>query len=618
MLEHIPDKNELNRMSQAELKTLCKDIRAFILKTVSKKGGHLASNLGAVELTVALLSVFDYTKDKIIFDVGHQSYTWKIMTGRKNDFETLREYGGLSGFPKRYESEYDAFDTGHSSTSISAGIGYVKARELKKEDYHVVALIGDGSMTGGEAYEALNNASRLSSNLIIILNDNDMSISENVGGLNRYLTSIRTGKKYNKAKDDVKGTLSSIPGIGQRLISGISDLKDSVKEMVVPEGMYFENIGITYLGPVDGHNIRQLKKTLNKAKNLDRAVLIHVITRKGKGYKPAEEHPDAFHGVDAFDLKTGAPLAPKRVSWSDVFGAWITENAGKDENLCAITAAMGDNVGLVDFRKEYPDRFFDVGIAEQHAVTFAAGMAAGGLHPVVCIFSSFLQRSYDQIIHDVCMQDLPVIFCIDRAGIVGKDGETHQGAFDLAYLRPIPNLCIMAPKDGSELVKMLDFARDYHHPIAIRYPRGEAPESGVTDRPLVYGKAEVLREGKQAAILAVGDMTGTALKTAGILKEKGLEITVVNMRFVKPLDTELLERLAADHQVILTLENGMINGGFGESIAAFYKADHPEISVTQTGIPDSFVPHGNPEELKKILGLDAENVAEKILSLVQP
>ena len=614
MLDKIPNKEEMNRMSSRQLRTLAQDIRRFIIEKVSKKGGHLSANLGVVELTMALFMVYDPPKDKVIFDVGHQSYIWKLLTGRKDGFDTLREFGGMSGFPKRRESSCDAFDTGHASTSVSAAVGYVKARDLKQEDYSVAAVIGDGSLTGGEAYEALNNAARLKSNLVIILNDNQMSIAKNVGGVNRYLTSIRTGRKYNRAKEEVRETLNTIPKIGSKVARAISDVKDSVKEVFVPSGMLFENMGITYLGPVDGHNIRQLKKVMEKARELDRAVLIHVLTKKGKGYKPAEEHPDAFHGVDAFDAKTGKVKGKKKTCWSDVFGSWIDRAAANDPSLTAVTAAMGDNVGLTAFKAHYPDRFFDVGIAEEHAVTFAAGMAAGGMHPVCAVFSSFLQRSYDQIVHDVCLQDLPVIFAIDRAGIVGKDGETHQGVFDLSYLLPVPNMCVMAPKDRTELVQMLDFAKDYHHPAAVRYPRGEAADlEGFPKKPLIYGKAEVLRSGKDIAILAAGTMTQTALEAYEYLKEKGIEATVVNMRFLKPFDEALIRELAENHSLFVTLEDGVVSGGFGEHIAAFQASgSHPVRTVT-LGIADKFVPHGDVDSLKKMLKLDALSVAERIL-----
>ena len=469
MLEQIPTSGERRAMKDPELKKLSSEIREFIIEKVSKKGGHLGSNLGAVELSLALFSVFDFPKDKVIFDVGHQAYTWKILTGRAGEFDTLRDYGGLSGFPKRREAVYDCFDTGHSSTSLAAGLGFVHARDLRHEDYHVVSVIGDGSMTGGMAYEALNNAASLKSNFIIVLNDNNMSIGENAGGMHHYLMNMRAGKRYNRAKTSVKKTLNNIPGVGTGLVSFISNTKDSVKEMMLPDGMVFENLGITYLGPVDGHNVREMRKIFLRAKELQRCVLIHVKTRKGKGYPPAEKNPPAWHGVGPFDIETGLPQKhPSAPEYSEILGEYLKNAAESRPELCAITAAMGDSTGLSDFAEVAPERFFDVGIAEQHAVTFAAGLAAAGMHPLCAIYSSFLQRAYDQIVHDVCMQDLPVIFCVDRAGLVGRDGETHQGTFDISFLTSFPNMTLMAPKNAPEFRKMLDFSMDFRHPLAIR------------------------------------------------------------------------------------------------------------------------------------------------------
>ncbi len=611
MLEHIPSKDELNRMSREELNTFAAEIRAFLIEKVSRKGGHLAANLGVVELTIALYSVFDFPTDKVIWDVGHQAYTHKILSGRAEGFDTLRDYGGLCGFPKHYESPYDVFDTGHSSTSVSAGLGLVHARDLKGENYSVISVIGDGSMTGGMAFEALNNASDLKSNFIIILNDNDMSISKNVGGMNRYLTGLRSGKGYNRVKNEMKARLSGIPRVGRGIVDAISNVKDSVKEFVIPGGMLFENLGITYLGPVNGHDVESLKKVLLRAKELDRAVLIHVRTKKGKGYAPSENAPTEFHGVNPFDIETGEEVKKSGMTYSKVFGRWIAKAGAKDPEICAITAAMTENVGLCDFSKLYPDRLFDVGIAEQHAVTFAAGLAKGRLRPVVAVFSSFLQRAYDQILHDVCLQDLPVVFAIDRAGIVGRDGETHQGAFDIAFLRPIPNICLMAPRSGEELEMMLEFTREYHHPIAVRYPRREVPDRAEKPQQIRFGKAEILIREKEVALLSFGDMTETALRVHDLLAEKKVSSTVVNMRFVKPWDRETVRNLLDHHSLFVTMEDGVLRGGIGEEIAASLRESG--VSVIRVGIPDRFVPQGDIAVLKEKMGMDAGSVTKKIL-----
>ncbi len=615
MLDYIPSAEEIRKMGRKELKDLSASIRSFLVEKVSEKGGHLSSNLGTVELTLALFSVFDFPKDRVIFDVGHQSYTYKLLTGRKDGFEHLRDLDGMSGFPKRRESEYDAFDTGHSSTSISAGLGMVEGRDLLKKDYKVISVIGDGSMTGGEAYEALNNAAALKSNFIIILNDNGMSISQNVGGLRKYLTGIRAGSKYNRAKTGVKSGLSRIPLIGSGIVGLISRIKDSIKEIFVPGGMLFENLGITYLGPVDGHNIPEMQRVFQKAAGLDRAVLIHVRTVKGKGYGPAEENPGAFHGVNPFDIATGRPKVQAAcTSWSEAFGEWIEKRAHEDEKICAVTAAMGDNVGLNAFEKSFPDRFFDVGIAEQHAVTFSAGLALSGMKPVCAVFSSFLQRGYDQILEDVCMQDAHVLFAVDRAGIVGRDGETHQGLFDIAYLSSMPNLCLMAPKNRQELERMLEFSNRYPHPSAVRYPRGAAflGLSGF-DAPVEYGKAEVLRKGSKIAILGFGDMVRTGDEVCRILLNDGIHATLVNLRFAAPFDRELLKSLLPEHTLFVTMEDGVLTGGIGEQIASFlYQEAKEQISVLTVGVPDMFVPQGNTDELKKMLRMDAESIAERI------
>ena len=615
MLDHVPSAEEIRKLDKQELAELSEDIRGFLLEKVSKKGGHLASNLGTVELTLALFRAFDPPEDKIIWDVGHQCYTWKLLSGRGKDFDTLRDLHGMSGFPKRKESPYDSFNTGHSSTSVSAGLGMVRARDILREHHSVVSVIGDGSMTGGLAFEALNDAAQLKSNFIVILNDNTMSIAKNVGGMSRYLTRIRTAGGYNRIKLAVKRFLSRLPIIGDNMIERISNAKDSIKEIVVPSGMYFENMGLTYLGPVDGHNVIQMEKAFRAAKDLNKCVLIHVKTVKGKGYGPAEKHPDAFHGVEPFDLKTGKPLKKAAgKSYSDIFGDFMAEKGKTDRRLIGITAAMSGNVGLRKFEFAFPKRFFDVGIAEQHAVTFAAGLAVSGMKPVVAVFSSFLQRAYDEIVHDVCMQDLPVVFAIDRAGIVGRDGETHQGVFDLSYLGNIPNLTLMTPMNAQELREMLNLAVALGHPAAVRYPRGTASEIFM-DRhaPVVFGKAEVLHQGSGVALLSFGDMAECAEETRIMLQAEGIDATLVNMRFAKPLDVLCLRELTRNHDVFVTLENGIISGGAGQKAGEVLTQMAPGVRVIHIGVPDLFVTHGNTDEVMRLLGMDADSVVQRIL-----
>ena len=560
ILEQIKGPEDLKKLTSEELSQLAEEIRAFLIEKISHTGGHLASNLGVVELTIALFRTFDLPEDKIIWDVGHQSYTHKILSGRRMEFDELRQYGGLSGFPKRKESPYDSFDTGHSSTSISAGLGIAQGRDILGEDYKVVSVIGDGALTGGMAYEALNNAARMKKNFIIILNDNKMSISENVGGMSRYLGGLRTGAGYNDLKKNVADTLERIPVVGGRMIDKIKRTKNSIKQLFIP-GMLFENMGITYLGPVDGHNIPALCKVLKEAQKLDHAVLVHVLTKKGKGYEPAEKNPAHFHGVSPFDIKTGKPLAEKKYpTYTDVFSKKLCQLGETHPELVAVTAAMPDGTGVAAFGKKFPDRFFDVGIAEAHAVTSAAGMAAAGLRPVVAVYSSFLQRGYDQILHDVCIQNLPVLFAVDRAGLVGSDGETHQGIFDYSYLTSIPNMSVAAPKNLWELRAMLDFAMDYKAPFAIRYPRGTAYR-GLKEfmQPIAYGKGEIIYEEENIALLAVGSMVSTGEHVRAKLKEEGVSCTLANARFVKPFDKELVERLAKNHRLIVTMEeNGAL------------------------------------------------------------
>ncbi len=613
ILERINSPEDVKTLDWEELTTLAAEIRAFLIEKISHTGGHLASNLGVVELTIAMYKAFDLPEDKIIWDVGHQSYTHKILSGRKDAFDELRQHGGLSGFPKRKESPYDAFDTGHSSTSISAGLGIAQARDILGQDYKVVSVIGDGALTGGMAYEALNNAARIQKNFIIVLNDNNMSISENVGGMSRYLSGLRTDVGYNELKKWVTEALDRIPGMGQPLIDKIKRTKNGIKQLFIP-GMLFENMGITYLGPIDGHDIRLLYRTFQEAKRLDHAVLVHVLTKKGKGYRPAEKNPSRFHGVEPFDISTGKPLKRKEYpTYTDVFSKTICRLGESHPELVAVTAAMPDGTGLKRFGQKFPDRFFDVGIAEEHAVTSAAGMAAGGLKPVVAVYSSFLQRGFDQIVHDVCLQNLPVVFAIDRAGLVGSDGETHQGIFDLSYLTAIPNMSVMAPKNRWELEDMLAFAVDYNGPIAVRYPRGEAYRGLKEFRaPIEYGRGEILYEEGEIAILAVGSMVSTGEHIREKLKAMGHNCSLANLRFVKPLDTGLLDRLAQNHPVIVTMEENVLQGGFGLAASAYLHEHDPEIKVIQVALPDAYVEHGNVTLLREELGIDSDSILRQL------
>lgn len=609
ILELINGPEDIKKLTGKELDILRQEIRDFLIGKISRTGGHLASNLGVVELTMAIYLVFDLPKDKIIWDVGHQSYTHKILSGRKGEFDDLRQYGGMSGFPKRKESPCDAFDTGHSSTSISAGLGLAQARDVSGQDHFVVSVIGDGALTGGMAYEALNNAARMKKNFIIILNDNNMSISENVGGISRYLNGIRTGDGYLDLKKYVTNVLSRIPVIGDELIDKISRTKNGIKQLLIP-GMLFENMGITYLGPVDGHDVKALARALKEAKKLDHAVLVHVITKKGKGYEPAEKNPARFHGVDPFDVLTGESKKEKKnPSYTDVFSKTICQLAEKDPKITAVTAAMPDGTGLKRFSRLYPDRFFDVGIAEEHAVTSAAGMAAGGLKPVVAVYSSFLQRGFDQVLHDVCIQNLPVVFAVDRAGLVGSDGETHQGIFDLSFLSAIPNMSIFAPKNLWELKAGLEFAVSFGGPFAIRYPRGEAYR-GLKEfnAPVEYGRGEMLYEEKDIALLAVGSMVSTGEHVREKLKSEGWSCTLANGRFVKPFDEELVDRLAKKHWLIVTMEENVLQGGYGLMVTRYIHEHYPHVKVMNIAIPDGYVEHGNVSLLRKGLGIDSDSV----------
>ena len=614
-LELIRKENDIKKLSDEQLDGLADEIRRFLIEKISRTGGHLASNLGAVELTMALHLTLDFPEDKLIWDVGHQSYTHKLLTGRSGGFDTLRKYGGMSGFPKRKESDCDAFDTGHSSTSISAGLGLVEARELLGQDHTVVSVIGDGSMTGGMAYEALNNASRLKSNFIIVLNDNHMSISENVGGISRYLSGLRTTQTYTEIKKGVEGTLKKIPGRGDRIVSQLRKTKSGIKQLFVP-GMFFEDMGITYLGPVDGHDVRKLVKVLNEAKRVDHAVLVHVITEKGKGYRPAEENPSRFHGTGPFDIRTGEPAEKSSTdSYTEVFSKVLADIARKDEKVVAITAAMADGTGLAAFKKYFPKRFFDVGIAEEHAMTFAAGLAAGGMKPVFAVYSSFLQRAYDQTLHDVCLQDLPVVIAVDRAGLVGSDGETHQGIFDLSFLSSIPNMTVISPKNRWEMADMLRFAVDYPHPVALRYPRGEAYEGMKEFRtPVEYGKSEVLYEEKDIAVIFVGHMAELADRVRSGIRDAGYSCSLINARFVKPLDTQLLDRLSRTHRLFVTIEENVVSGGFGEQVMEYASDAKLPVYVRNIGLPDDYVEHGNVEILRREAGLDCDRIVKQALS----
>ena len=612
LLEQICKENDIKKIKKEDWNVLAEEIRQFLIEKISVTGGHLGSNLGAVELTMALHLSLNLPEDKIIWDVGHQSYTHKLLTGRREGFENLRKYGGLSGFPKRKESDCDAFDTGHSSTSISAGLGMVKARDIKGEKNTVVAVIGDGSLTGGMAYEAMNNASRLDTNYIIVLNDNNMSISENVGGVSKYLNNIRTADKYLNLRDGIYYSLLKKKN-GDAIVEFVRRVKSGFKHLVIP-GMFFEDMGLTYLGPVDGHDIPAMIKVMNEAKKCKKAVLVHVMTNKGKGYEPAERHPARFHGAEPFDIATGVPKNKKlKANYTDVFSTVMVKLGQRNEKVVAITAAMPDGTGLKRFENVYPDRFFDVGIAEQHAVTFAAGLAAGGLIPVVAVYSSFLQRAYDQILHDVCIQNLPVVFAIDRAGIVGSDGETHQGIFDLSYLSSIPNMHIMAPRNKWELSDMMKFAVEFGAPIAVRYPRGEAYDGLEEYRePVCYGKSEMIFEEKDIALMAVGSMVKTAVEVRERLKEKGYNVTLVNGRFVKPIDTDMIEYLSKNHELIVTLEENVESGGFGEKVRGFVDERKFSMGVLNICVPDEYVEHGNVELLRKEIGIDADSIIEKI------
>lgn len=612
VLEKITKANDIKNIPPEEYDLLAQEIRDFLIGSISKTGGHLASNLGAVELTMALHLFLDLPEDKVVWDVGHQSYTHKLLTGRRDGFDQLRKFGGMSGFPKTKESDCDCFNTGHSSTSVSAGLGLVKARDLRGENNTVVAVIGDGSLTGGMAYEALNNAAKLETNYIIVLNDNNMSISENVGGMSKYLNSVRTADSYLNLRDGIYNTLRDTP-IGNKMIDGIRRAKNGFKQLVVP-GMLFEDMGITYLGPVDGHDVSALLRTFQEARRIRKAVIVHVITEKGKGYAPAERHPARFHGAEPFEIETGLPSKPRTTAnYTDIFSTVMLKLASRDDKVVAITAAMPDGTGLKRFRNVYPDRFFDVGIAEEHAVTFAAGLAAGGMKPVVAIYSSFLQRAYDQILHDVCLQNLPVVFAIDRAGLVGSDGETHQGIFDLSYLSSIPNMHVLAPKNKWELSDMMKYAVSLGAPVAVRYPRGEA-FAGLKEfrAPVKTGKAEVLYAEGDVCLMAVGSMVVTALEVREKLAASGIRCSIVNARFVKPIDTEAVRWAAQNHDLVVTMEENVASGGYGEKVREYRDTLPADGRLMNVVLPDDYIEHGNVELLKKEVGIDAETITSRI------
>ena len=608
ILDKINKPEDIKKLNKKDKELLAQELRNIIIETVSKNGGHLASNLGIVEITIALLSCTSLPEDKIIWDVGHQTYSYKILTDRKDKFSTLRKLNGIAGFPKTSESKYDSFDTGHSSTSISAALGMARARDIKKENHKVIAVIGDGALTGGMALEALNDAGISKTNLIVILNDNEMSISKNTGGLSRFLSKLRTKKSYRKSNNRIKKVVSKVPYLGNKTIKLAEKTKDTIKNLVIPK-MYFENIGFTYLGPVDGHNIENLENIIKSTENLNGPILIHAITKKGKGYLPAETYPNKYHSTGCFDIATGEKKKSS-TDYSKVMGDKLVSLAKQDKNIVAITAAMEEGTGLSSFSKKYPKRFFDTEIAEQHALTMAAGMAREGLKPVVPIYSSFLQRGYDQIAHDICMQNLPVVICIDRAGIVGADGETHQGILDLSFLNTIPNMNVMAPKNFEELELMLEFAVKQNKPIAIRYPRGtESSYQFNKSKKIEFGKSELLKEGKDLTIVAIGKMVSKAMEVKDLLSKDGIKAEVINARFAKPLDIKTIEKSFQKTKKLVTIEDNNITGGFGQSLKAQLNENGKIINL---GYPDEFIKHGTVEEIEQKYNLDIKSIYKTI------
>ncbi|WP_418792382.1 1-deoxy-D-xylulose-5-phosphate synthase [Phosphitispora sp. TUW77] len=620
LLYKINSPADLKSLSTEQLYKLAGEIRGLLIETVAKTGGHIAPNLGVVELTIALHSVFDCPWDKIIWDVGHQSYIHKILTGRREVIDTLRQYSGISGFPKRAESSCDPFDTGHSSTSISAALGMAIARDLKGEKNQVIAIIGDGAMTGGMAFEALNHAGHVGSDMIVILNDNEMSISENVGALAGYLSRMRTDPKYYKHKEEMELLLKKIPSIGSTVVKAVERIKDSFKYLVVP-GMLFEELGFTYLGPINGHDITLMKTVLERARNSHGPTLVHVITQKGKGYKPAEENPDKFHGISPFDVGTGNTGRAQKTTYTEVFGKTLCQVAGENEKVLAITAAMPTGTGLTEFRERFPERFYDVGIAEQHAVTLAGGLAVSGYIPVVAIYSTFLQRAYDQVLHDVALQGLHVVFAIDRAGLVGEDGETHQGVFDISYLRHIPGITVMAPKDESELRQMLFAAiEQYKGPVVVRYPRGTGVGVNLDDfrniESIPFGRAELIRKGNDISIVTVGPMAYEALQAAERLAEYGINAEVINARFVKPLDEECILKSINKTGRLLTVEENVLQGGFGSAVLELLEMNGILVPVKRMGVPDRFISHGAQGILREQCGLTASNIFKEVQTML--
>lgn len=619
ILDSVNLPSDLKKLNKKEKQQLAQELRQLVIETVSETGGHLASNLGVVELTIALLDTFDLPKDVVVWDVGHQTYIHKILTGRKDKIKTLRKFNGLAGFPKSAESEYDSFNTGHSSTSISAALGIARARDIKKENNYVIAVIGDGALTGGMALEALNDAGNSNTNLIVVLNDNEMSIAKNVGGISEFLTRIRTRKLYNKSNRYIKNAVSHIPRVGNGIIKFVRKIKYGIKQLIIPN-MLFEDLGFKYLGPVDGNNIEDLEEIFKKAKDLEGPILIHAITKKGKGYRPAEENPDKFHSSSAFEIATGMPKKKKGDDYSKIFGKKLVKLAENNKKIVAVTAAMKDGTGLTEFAEKFPGRFFDVGIAEQHALTMAAGIAKNGLIPVVSIYSSFYQRGYDQVIHDICLQNLPVIMCVDRAGIVGNDGETHQGIYDMAFFRLIPNICIMAPKDFTELEQMLEFAVSLKKPVVIRYPRGgEGKEKFTEHNNIELGKCEKVKtillenDKKYVTIIAIGNMVSKSMQIARALSEKNIEAEVINARFLKPLDKESIIQSIEKTKKCITIEDGTIIGGLGSAIKELISEENlKDIQIKSFAYPDKFIEHGSIEELEAKYGLDVDTICAYI------
>ncbi|MBR9646927.1 MAG: 1-deoxy-D-xylulose-5-phosphate synthase [Clostridium tyrobutyricum] len=615
LLDKYKDINDIKNMGFKEKIQLAEEIRRFLIDKVSKTGGHLSSNLGVVELTMCLFDVFDFNKDKIVWDVGHQSYVYKILTGRKGGFDTLRQFGGMSGFPKTSESKYDFFQTGHSSTSVSAALGMARSRDIQNKNYNVIAVIGDGALTGGMALEALNDVGYRKTRLIIVLNDNQMSIAHNVGGVSRYLNKLRLDPKYNKLKQDVENALKKIPNIGPGMAKYLEKFKNGIKQMIVP-GMFFEDIGLKYLGPIDGHNIKDLVEVFTMARKINGPVVIHVVTKKGKGYKFAEKNPGKFHGIGPFDCSNGEIAVSSTETYSKAFGNKLMEIAKKNCKLVAVTAAMRDGTGLKSFSNKFPDRFFDVGIAEQHAVTLCAGMARTGLKPVFAVYSTFLQRAYDQIIHDVCIQKLSVIFAVDRAGIVGADGETHQGIFDLSYLTQMPNMKVMCPKCTDEIGYMLDFALEQEGPVAIRYPRGGDNVCLKPIKEFKLGKWERIEGHGKIALIAEGKMIQYAILARRKLIKIGIDVIVINACFVKPIDEEMINTLVENNIDIVTIEDNIVRGGMGSYILEYINSLQNHIKVINLGFKDEFIPHGKPEILYKLYGLDAEGIKTSVLKIV--